>query len=118
MKEFNRYICNMKKIVIMMMMAVMTITGLAEDIIQPSQQVTIPEDCYGTIVPETLDKLREYINNDNFDMFSTFFKFGYATYLDKDMQATVVKVQGDKVLVKLENHMKWWVPKEDLQHPK
>ena len=57
MKEFNRYICNMKKIVIiMMMMAVMTITGLAEDIIQPGQQVTITEDCYGTIVPETLDK--------------------------------------------------------------
>ncbi len=44
MKEFNRYICNMKKIVIMMMMAVMTITGLAEDIIQPGQQVTITED--------------------------------------------------------------------------
>ena len=56
MKEFNRYICNMKKIVIMMMMAVMTITGLAEDIIQPGQQVTITENCYGTIVPETLDK--------------------------------------------------------------
>lgn len=56
MKEFNRYICNMKKIVIMMMMAVMAITGLAEDIIQPGQQVTITEDCYGTIVPETLDK--------------------------------------------------------------
>ena len=47
----------MKKIVIiMMMMAVMTITGLAEDIMQPGQQVTITEDCYGTIVPETLDK--------------------------------------------------------------
>lgn len=108
----------MKKIVIMMMMAVMTLTGWAEDKLQPGQQVTLIEDCYGTVVSETLDKLTEYINNDNFNMFSTFFKFGYATYLDKDMQATVVKVQGDKVLVKLENHMKWWVLKEKLQHPK
>ena len=100
------------------MLADMTIKGWAEDTLQPGQQVTITEDCYGTVVPETMDKLAEYISNDNFDMFSTFFKFGYATYLDKDMQATVVKVQDNKVQVKLENHMRWWLPKDKLQHPR
>lgn len=100
------------------MLAVMTIKGWAEDTLQPGQQVTITEDCYGTVIPETMDKLAEYISNDNFDMFSTFFKFGYATYLDKDMQATVVKVQDNKVQVKLENHMRWWLPKDKLQHPR
>ena len=42
-------------------------------------------------------------------MYSTVFKFGYATNLDKDTHAVVVKVQGKKAQIRLDNHMLWWV---------
>lgn len=119
----------MKKLVIMIWMLVgMTLQAMADEGLQPGVAVVINKDCYGTVVPETLDKLAEYIGNDNFDMFATFFKFGYATYLDKNTHALVLKVQGNKVLVKLDNLMQWWVTdemlnkyvftdKQDSQHP-
>ena len=92
----------------------MNLQAIADEGPQPGETVVINKDCYGTVVPETLDKLAEYIRNDNFEMFSTFFKFGYATYLDKDMHVVVVKVQGDKVLVKLDNLMQWWVSDDNI----
>ena len=82
---------------------------MAADNMVNGQQVTIDNDCYATVVPETLEKLDEYIHNENFDMYSTFFKFGYATNLDKDTHAVVVKVQGKKAQIRLDNHMLWWV---------
>ena len=106
----------MKRIgILMVMLVAMTLRGWADDNVQPGQQVTISQDCYGTVVPETLDKLAEYSRDGNFDMFSTFFKFGYATFLDKNMKATVLKVQGNKALVKFENFTQWWVSIDDLQ---
>lgn len=114
--NYFRYLCNMKKIVILMMLATMCLRALADEGLQPGQMVTVSENCYGTMVPETLDKLAEYISNENFEMFSTFFKFGYATYLDKGMRATVMKVQGNKALVRLENLTQWWVLIDDLQN--
>ena len=33
----------------------------------------------------------------------------YATNLDKDTHAVVVKVQGKKAQIRLDNHMLWWV---------
>ncbi|MCR4765560.1 MAG: hypothetical protein K5856_05250 [Bacteroidaceae bacterium] len=77
--------------------------------LQLGQPVSIIENCYGTVVPETLDKLAEYSRNDNFEMFATFFRFGYAIYLDKDTRATVMKIQGNKVLIKLDNYTQFWV---------
>ncbi|MBQ6747431.1 MAG: hypothetical protein IJR07_10360 [Bacteroidaceae bacterium] len=106
----------MKKIVILMMLATMCLRAIADEGLQPGQAVAVSENCYGTVVPETLDKLAEYISNENFEMFSTFFKFGYATYLDKGMRATVVKVQDNKALVRLENLTHWWVLTDDLQN--
>ena len=82
---------------------------IADDTVREGQQVTLTDNCYGTVVPETLDKLVEYTRNDNFDMFSTFFKFGYAIFLDKGMTATVLKIQQDKVLIELPNHTRFWV---------
>lgn len=93
----------------------MTLQAIADGEPQPGWSVQISNDCYGTVVPETLDKLAEYMRNDNFEMFSTFFKFGYATHLEKGMQATVVKVQNNKALVKFENLTQWWVLINDLQ---
>ena len=105
----------MKKLVIMIWMLVgMTLQAMADEGLQPGVAVVINKDCYGTVVPETLDKLAEYIGNNNFDMFATFFKFGYATYLDKNTHALVLKVQGNKVLVKLDNLMQWWVTDDNM----
>jgi serine/threonine protein kinase len=61
------------------------------------------------LMKEHPEKLDEYIHNENFDMYSTFFKFGYATNLDKDTHAVVVKVQGKKAQIRQDNHMLWWV---------
>lgn len=97
-----------------LMLVGITLHTIADERPQPGEAVVINKDCYGTVVPETLDKLTEYIGNDNFDMFATFFKFGYATYLDKNTHALVLKVQGNKVLVKLDNLMQWWVTDEML----
>lgn len=105
----------MKKLVIMSLMLLSMILQVkADERPQPGEAMVINKDCYGTVVPETLDKLTEYIGNNNFEMFSTFFKFGYATNLDKDMHVIVVKVQGNKVLVKLDNQMQWWVSADDI----
>ena len=50
----------MKNIVVLMvMMVAMTLRAWADDNVQPGQQVAISQDCYGTVVPETLDKLAE-----------------------------------------------------------
>lgn len=99
----------MKRIVTLMLGVIMALQLWADNSLQAGQQVTIDNDCYATVVPETLEKLDEYIHNENFDMYSTFFKFGYATNLDKDTHAVVVKVQGKKAQIRLDNHMLWWI---------
>jgi len=98
---------------LMILMFVMPI--LAEDTVKEGQQVTLTEDCYGTVVPETLNKLTEYSLDGNFDMFATFFKFGYAIMLDKDTQATVVKIQDDKLLLKFANYTQFWVKRSNVE---
>ena len=100
----------MKKLILLLIwMTASILPIMADDTVREGQSVVLTEDCYGTVVPETLDKLVEYSQNDNFDMFSTFFKFGYAIFLDKHTPATVIKTQQNKVLLKFPNHMQFWV---------
>ena len=106
----------MKKIwMVGLMMLVCCLPMLADDTVKEGQQVTLTEDCYGTVVPETLNKLTEYSLDGNFEMFATFFKFGYAIMLDKDTQATVMKIQDDKLLLKFANHTQFWVKRSNVE---
>ena len=106
----------MKKILLLWLIALaLSLPIMADDAIKEGQQVTLTADCYGTVVPETLNKLSEYSLNANYDMFATFFKFGYAIMLDKDTPATVLKVQGDKLLLLFPNHTKFWVKQENVK---
>ena len=108
----------MKQIALFLVMVMLSFLPImADDTIKEGQQVTLAEDCYGTVVPETLNKLTEYSLNGNFDMFATFFKFGYAIMLDKNTPATVVKVQGDKLLLMFANNTSFWVKRIDVSKP-
>ena len=106
----------MKRIVLLWAMVMMSFMPMmAEDSIKEGQQVILTEDCYGTVVPETLNKLTEYSLDGNFEMFATFFKFGYAIMLDKDTSATVVKEQDGKLLLRFANRTQFWVKREQVK---
>ncbi|MBO7419261.1 MAG: hypothetical protein J6U14_10070 [Bacteroidaceae bacterium] len=107
----------MKKLFLFLIsMIALSLPITADDVVKEGEQVRLTEDCYGTVVPETLDKLVEYSRNDNFDMFSTFFKFGYAIFLDKDTPATVIKTQQNKVQLRFPNHTQFWVYSNMVAH--
>ena len=59
----------MKKLILLLIwMTASILPIMADDTVREGQSVVLTEDCYGTVVPETLDKLVEYSRNDNFDM--------------------------------------------------
>ena len=47
----------MKRIVTLMLGVIMALQLWADNSLQAGQQVTIDNDCYATVVPETLEKL-------------------------------------------------------------